>query len=174
MRSPCVLVASAAILAGCQGESGDPALGPCADRAPAIAVVGTGKDRFEPIGQTVPVQIGPPGQGIAGFHIWYGLRCQNLGPHILAEIGVDDVETGALLTPLGLREAIDLAYDEVERADEVYGIRAFLVTPAADAGGIDPSMLTGRKVRLWVKAEDTCQSGIEADVTATVDSYLPP
>lgn len=165
MRASFFLVASAALLVGC-GPGADPALGPCAARKPAELYLGTGADRFEPIRDTIEVQLGPPGQGGGSMHIWFAMRCRNMGPHVVAEIGVDDLTTGDLLTPISLREAIDLEYNPDQQADEVYGIRGFL------EGFSDiPAVKTGDMVKLWVKMDDDCKAHEEAEAVTTVSGF---
>src|SRR3954470_6633861 len=114
------------LLLGC-GPGPDPSLAAaCGARKPAEVIIGTGEEEFTALGQSVEVQVGPAGQGAGSFHIWFALRCRNMGPNVLAAIGVDDVMTGQLLSPTSLREAVTLQYNPAEHADEVFGIRGFL------------------------------------------------
>jgi len=165
MRAPPGLLALTTLLAACDPLT-DPALGPCGTRKPAAFILGTGEEKFEPIHDTIEVQIGPPGQAGGGSHIWFAMRCWNMGPHVVAEFGVNHLPSGALLTPPSLRQAIDLEYNEAERADEVYGIRGFLaMDPFTDM------LFTSHQVKLWVKMDDECKVHKEAEAVATVSGF---
>ena len=168
MRALALFPIAALLLAGC-GPRSDPALeAACADRAPPTVLVGTGTDHFEPITDAgVAVQEGPQG----GYHIWIGLRCQNLGPHVDARYGVIDVATGADLSLVGLRGALDLTYDESVQADEISGLYGYLLDtpPGGDPPG--PTDLLGREVELWAKVSDQCGKPAESRVETVVTSY---
>src|SRR5262245_56500222 len=109
MRASYILLALVTLVVACD-PGPDPALGPCNTRKPASCILGTGEAQFEPINGSIAVQIGPAGQGAGSYHIWFALRCKNTGPHVITEIGVDDVLTGQRIAP-HLWEALDLEYN---------------------------------------------------------------
>jgi hypothetical protein len=168
MRPLLSLSAAALLLAGC-GPGGDPALeAPCGERAPGVVLVGTGTDSFEPIPASgVDIQEGPQG----GYHIWIGLRCQNLGPHVEARYGVTDLQTGQSLSLIGLRQAIDLTYDEAANADEVSNLYGYLSDTPPGSDPPPPTDLLFRKIQLWAKVNDQCGTPAESKVDTVVRGY---
>lgn len=175
MRTSILLFPVAISIIGC-GPGPDPELAAsCEDRPPAEMLVGTGEDEFEPVNQTIVVQAGPAGQGAGSYHIWFGLRCRNLGPHLVGQLSVTDVATGQLLTQDGFRLAVDLEYQPDQHADEVAGVRGYLLAGYPD-GSDDPtaiggSSLLGRQIKMKASVEDACKRHMESEVTATVSGY---
>ena len=84
---------------------------------------------------------------------------------------VIDVATGADLSLVGLRGALDLTYDESVQADEISGLYGYLLDtpPGGDPPG--PTDLLGREVELWAKVSDQCGKPAESRVETVVTSY---
>lgn len=164
-----LLLPLAALLLPACGPGADPALSvDCAERAPGTVVVGTGQESFEAIGDSgVEVQEGPQG----GYHIWIGLRCQNLGPRVTAKFGVRDLPTGQDLSFTGLQQSVELVYDEAAHADEIAGIYGYLADtpPGGDPPG--PTDLQGRKIELWAEVIDQCGEPVTAKTDTVVKGY---
>ena len=98
------------------------------------------------------------GQG--GYHIWISIRCGTCGPEVIASYGVDDAETGELLTFQGLQEWKRLEENGGWR--EAVGMIGFLTDN-------DPSVYEGRRVRLWASAgvQGSGDPPLEAEAEAT-------
>jgi hypothetical protein len=164
------LLPVAAALLGC-GPGLDPNLEkPCGERGTASLVVGPGEDDFEAISSSgVDIQSGPQG----GYHIWIGLSTRALGPNVIAHYGVRDVETGEDLTGGGLRQVIELEYDEDSGTNRAAGIYGYLLDPLETdegGGGGSPSTgdLTGHHVVLWAEVTDQCHTEPVRGETETV------
>jgi hypothetical protein len=132
--------------------------------------VGTGEEDFEAVGGSgVDVQSGPQG----GYHIWIGLSTRALGPKITASYGVRDVETGEDVTEAGLRQVVELEYDEDSSTNRAAGIYGYLLDPLETdegGGGGAPSTgdLTGHRVVLWADVTDDCHANPVHGETETV------
>lgn len=157
-----VLVLSLATLAtllgatGCTSQVDEPAA-PYEPVEPDGFEIGTGAGAFQELsaGATVPIIEG--GQG--GYHIWISARCGTCGPEITLSYGVDDAETGALISRTGLQE-----WERLEERDgwrQVVGLTAFLDT-------FDPTALEGRRARLWVTAPASDGSTLRAEAEVTI------
>lgn len=159
-------------------EATDPALSaPCAERAPGEVEIGTGAEVFAEISESVEVQIGPQNGG----HVWFALRCRNLGPRVRVALGVRDLATDMSLSEPGLRVTEDLVYDPRARADEIAGLHGYLndffevpgpAGPGAPGGTtLGVRELTGRAIALWVKVEDACGARAAAEERALIRGY---
>lgn len=142
--------------AGCTSEV-DEAPAPYEPLEPDAFEVGTGAGAFQelPPGATVPIIEGNQG----GYHIWISVRCGTCGPELILDYGVDDAETGALISRLGLRE-----WEKLEERDgwrQATGLTAFVDTS-------DPSALVGRRARLWITAPAADGSTLRAEAEVTL------
>lgn len=145
--------------AGCTSEVdevGEPAA-PYVPVEPDAFEVGTGAGAFQELspGATVPIIEG--GQG--GYHIWISVRCGTCGPALTLDYGVDDAETGAPISRIGLQEWEKLLERDGWR--QAVGLTAFLDTS-------DPSALVGRRARLWVTAPAADGSTLRAEAEANI------
>lgn len=157
-RLPALVLPLATLLgaAGCTSEV-DEAPAPYEPLEPDAFEVGTGAGAFQELspGATVPIIEGAQG----GYHIWLSVRCGTCGPELVLDYGVDDLETGALISRLGLQEWEKLAERDGWR--QAVGLTAFLDTA-------DPSALVGHRVRLWVTAPAADGSTLRAEAEATI------
>jgi hypothetical protein len=197
MRSARLLLLPLVVFFAACGPGPDPSLAtPCAQRKAGTVLVGTGSDKFEAVGSNgVKINNGPQG----GQHIWIGLRCQNLGPKVVATISILDMQTGILMSQTGLASVVELEYnpDAGAGTDETGGIYGYLsLDPPFDGsggaggaggaggtGGIAgagggmpkatlPSDLTGRKVKLVADVTDDCKKPpVHGETMATITGY---
>jgi hypothetical protein len=145
--------------AACVLPDADMALAaPCAARAKGQVEIGTGADAFAELSGSVDVAIGPQNGG----HVWFALRCRNLGPRVEVSLGVRDLATGMSLSEPGLRVTEDLVYDPEAGADEIAGLHGYLndffEVPGPDGPGAPGGTtlgvleLGGREIALWAKS----------------------
>jgi hypothetical protein len=155
-RRPLAVLGLAALLgaAGCGDASGA-----AAPVDPDGFEVGSGETAFEALGPGATVEIIEGSQG--GYHIWISIRCGSCGPEVIASYGIDDAETGELLTFQGLQEWVRLEENDGWR--EAVGMIGFLTTG-------DPDRYVGHPVRIWasVETQGGSEPPLEGDGEATV------
>lgn len=158
-------------VAGCSGEvvtapGGEPEpTNPTEPTEPAEAdvQVGSGSGAFQELGAGAEIAVVAGGQG--GYHIWISARCEDCGPEVTLRYGVEDAQTGALLSFDGLESSAQLM--EAGGWREVVGLTGFL-------SGYTSDEYLGRRVRLWatiVDAETGEELDAEAEATVTSVEY---
>ena len=156
-----------ALLAGCEpGE--DPNLEEdCSRREPGEVIIGTGQHEFKPIDQKVNITFGPQG----GAHVWFSLRCRNIGPFAVVFPSIRDVATGTLLSQPGIKAGVHLIYNAAEEADEVAGIYGYLgniFLPEDGSLAFTISDLPGRKAVLAADVQDHCKASSRGEIEVTL------
>jgi len=136
----------------------DPSLeGGCAERGVREVVVGTGVEGFEVIDPEEGVFPVTGSQG--GQHVWISVRTRGLGPHVVAQFGIVDVETGFDWSG-PLERAAEVEFNSDVGMSEVVGFYGYL--KRCGTGCPDASM--GRRVKIWAKVQDQCKVPVLGEV----------
>ena len=164
--STCALALGALLaVAGCgssveSASTGDPPsvepVEPSVEPAEGIEV-GGGSASFQELGAGATVPLVAGGQG--GYHLWLSVRCSRCGPTVTLSFGIEDAETGELLSVDGLQAVAEMQEHGAFR--EVVGLTGFLQ-------GYDPTMYLERRVRLWATITDASGEAHDAEAEATI------
>lgn len=161
------LFALFALLAGCEPGEDPNLVEDCSKRKPAEVIIGTGQYAFKPIDEKVNITFGPQG----GAHVWFSLRCRNIGPFAVVFPSIRDVTTGTLLSQPGIKAGVHLIYNAAEEADEAAGIYGYLnnvFVPEDGSPTFSLSDLPGRKVVLAADVQDHCKASSKGELEVTL------
>jgi hypothetical protein len=154
LLSTCALALGALLFtAGCGDHVVDPG-----DPGDAKTVeVGSGSGAFQELGPGAVVTLVAGGQG--GYHVWISVRCSGCAQSGTVSYGIEDADTGELLSFDGLQQGLDMQEDGPYL--EQLGMTGFL-------SGYDPSMYDGLRVRLFATIQGDDGRTFDAEAEATI------
>lgn len=114
--------------------------------------MGTGRNEFIELTKNTIIKIETGPQG--GSHLWISVRTRALGTSALLEFGVNDGQTGELLTWEGLKLVMPL--NQGPEGGEAHGLSAFLNEK-------DPAKNAGKTVVLWATATGDCHPPMHSE-----------